>query len=148
MTSALSSKISIAVIFIWTGAVLAISFLEAWLKFRAPGVTLPIGLSIGRIVFGALNKIEWVLCLTIIAIAILQGAKVFTFSFSIIAFITMILLLQTFLLLPQLDVRAELHITGQRVPSSNLHFYFITAEVIKVVLLISFGITQLRIIKI
>jgi hypothetical protein len=33
--------------FVWLGMVLAISFLEAPLKFRAPGVTLPPGLGIG-----------------------------------------------------------------------------------------------------
>jgi hypothetical protein len=38
----------VAVTFVWLGMVLAISFLEAPLKFRAPGVTLPIGLAIGR----------------------------------------------------------------------------------------------------
>ena len=36
--------LSVALIFVWLGMVLAISFLEAPLKFRAPGVTLPIGL--------------------------------------------------------------------------------------------------------
>ena len=40
------------------GMVLAVSFLEAPLKFRAPGVTLPIGLGIGRLVFRALNSAE------------------------------------------------------------------------------------------
>jgi hypothetical protein len=42
-------------VFVWLGMVLAISFLEAPLKFRAPDVTLRIGLGIGRIVFRALN---------------------------------------------------------------------------------------------
>ena len=32
--------------FVWLGMVLAISFLEAPIKFRAPGVTLQIGLGI------------------------------------------------------------------------------------------------------
>jgi len=41
------------------GFVLSISFMEAWLKFQAEGVTQAIGLSIGRLVFGALNKVEW-----------------------------------------------------------------------------------------
>ncbi|GCE41717.1 probable conserved transmembrane protein [Rhodococcus wratislaviensis] len=45
MTAALS--VSIAVTFIWLGMVVAISFLEAPLKFRAPGVTVPLGLGIG-----------------------------------------------------------------------------------------------------
>src|SRR4029078_7359155 len=45
--------------------VLAISFLEAPLKFRAPGVTVPIGLGIGRLVFRALNIVELILAPTV-----------------------------------------------------------------------------------
>ena len=50
-----------AVAFVWLGMALAISFLEVPLKFRAPGVTMPIGLGIGRIVFRALKLVETVL---------------------------------------------------------------------------------------
>jgi hypothetical protein len=48
------------IFFFWAGFVCSISFMEAWLKFRAPGVTLPVGLSIGKLVFTALNRMEWV----------------------------------------------------------------------------------------
>ena len=54
------SGISAAIVFFWAGSVFSISFMESWLKFRAEGVTLPIGLSIGRKVFKALNRMEWV----------------------------------------------------------------------------------------
>ncbi|WP_407690773.1 hypothetical protein [Saccharothrix syringae] len=43
---------------LWLGMAPAISFPEAPLKFRAPGVTVAIGLGIGRIVFRALNVVE------------------------------------------------------------------------------------------
>lgn len=56
-----SAAVAGAVTFLWLGMVLAISFLEAPLKFRAPGVTIPVGLGIGRIVFRALNLTEAVL---------------------------------------------------------------------------------------
>ena len=46
---------------VWLGFVLGISFLEAPLKFRAPGITRELGLGIGKLVFGALNKVELVL---------------------------------------------------------------------------------------
>ena len=49
----------------WLGMVLAISFLEAPLKFRAPGVTLQLGLGIGRLVFRGLNFCETVLAAVI-----------------------------------------------------------------------------------
>jgi hypothetical protein len=38
---------AVAVVFVWLGMVLAISFLEAPRKFRAPNVTLQIGLGVG-----------------------------------------------------------------------------------------------------
>jgi hypothetical protein len=51
-------RIATAAALVWLGMVLAISFLEAPLKFRAPGLDLRVGLSIGRIVFRALNIAE------------------------------------------------------------------------------------------
>jgi hypothetical protein len=49
----LEQGLALAVPFLWLGMVLAISFLEAPLKFRAPGITLALGLGIGRLVFRA-----------------------------------------------------------------------------------------------
>jgi hypothetical protein len=62
----LAPAVAVAVVFIWLGMVLAISFLEAPLKFRAPNVTLQIGLGIGRLVFRALNTVEVVLAIVIL----------------------------------------------------------------------------------
>ena len=41
-----AAGVTAALTFCWLGMVLAISFLEAPLKFRAAGVTIPIGLGI------------------------------------------------------------------------------------------------------
>ncbi|MFT4087805.1 MAG: hypothetical protein QM658_11780 [Gordonia sp. (in: high G+C Gram-positive bacteria)] len=54
MTASLSA--SVALVFLWLGMVAAISFLEAPLKFQAPGITVPLGLGIGRLVFRALTR--------------------------------------------------------------------------------------------
>ena len=62
----LAPAVAVAVVFVWLGMVLAISFLEAPLKFRAPNVTLQIGLGIGRLVFRALNTVEVVLAIVIL----------------------------------------------------------------------------------
>lgn len=51
-----SQYIMLLSVFVWCGCIIAISFMESWLKFRAPGVTLRIGLNIGKLVFNALNK--------------------------------------------------------------------------------------------
>src|SRR5690606_25200135 len=66
MTVRLAHPIALICAFTWLGFVCAISFMEAWLKFQAHGVTLPIGLGIGRLVFHALNKVEWVLAIAIL----------------------------------------------------------------------------------
>src|SRR6476469_10147767 len=53
--------------FAWLGMLLGISFLETPLKFRAPGITLPLGLGIGRLVFRALNTTEITLAAVLLA---------------------------------------------------------------------------------
>ncbi|MFA3781488.1 hypothetical protein ABRY23_00315 [Melioribacteraceae bacterium 4301-Me] len=136
---------ALASIFIWVGFVGAISFMEAWLKFRAPGISLPLGLGIGRLVFNALNKVEWVLAFIVILNLIIADAEIFTLK-SVAYFIpVIILLLQSFWLLPKLDARAELYITGQNVPESNVHLFYIIFEIVKVVCLFIYAVMLFRI---
>lgn len=140
MKSKVEQPVALICVFTWIGFICAISFLEAWLKFRAPGVTLPIGLGIGRLVFGALNKIEWVFALAII-VSIYTKPVITIFKQKALFFLVLFFLIaQTFWLLPTLDARAELYITGQPVSPSNLHIYYVIAEFIKVMALAVFGI--------
>lgn len=60
-----------AATFLWLGMVLAISFIEAPLKFRAPGITIPLGLGIGRLVFRALNAVEVVWSIVLVVVVLL-----------------------------------------------------------------------------
>ncbi len=121
---------------IWIGFILGISFMEAPLKFQAPSVTLSIGLEIGKLVFGTLNKIEWVLLGMAIISFLVAGSdrrdKV------LVALLLFVLMVQTFYLLPVLDARADLIISGQVPDPSNLHLLYIILEIVKVILL---GIT-------
>lgn len=131
---------AISATFLWIGFVCAISFMEAWLKFRAPGITRPLGLGIGRLVFKALNKVEWFLALVLVICYFLFDRKMSPAG-SLFYFIPLFfLILQTVWLLPALDARAELHIKGIPVPRSNLHFYYVGIELFKVVCLICSGI--------
>jgi len=68
--------LAVAAVFVWLGMVLAISFLEAPLKFRAPGVTIQLGLGIGRLVFKALNLCEVILAATALVGVVLGRAPV------------------------------------------------------------------------
>lgn len=123
---------------IWLGFVAAISFMEAWLKFKAPGIDIPLGLGIGRLVFNALNKVEWV-CFILILMQLFVYHRFATPNQWISTGILLIILLvQTFWLLPILDSRAELIINHQPLPPSNFHFYYVSLEIVKVAVLLLF----------
>lgn len=143
----LSSLIlSIAFTFIWSGLIIGISFMEAWLKFQAPNVTMPIGLGIGKIVFGTLNKVEWALTILISICFIVQKTAINSNCISFFVVLILLLLVQSIWLLPKLDSRADDYINGKSVVPSNLHLYYIFLEFIKLVLLIIAGILQIKII--
>lgn len=142
----IAGKMSFVVIatFLWIGFVCAISFMEAWLKFRAPGVTVPLGLGIGRLVFNALNKVEWVFAIIIFVNLIWSGNDLWKWQNFLFVVPLILLLIQTFWLLPALDARAELQIQGDFVSSSNLHYFFVGFEVIKITCLFTFGLTLFK----
>src|SRR5687768_16964870 len=98
--------LQIAIPFIWFGAVGAISFMEAPLKFTAPNITIPLGLGIGMIVFHTLNKIEIALCL-LLALSFYFARPKGRFPRAAFAAIALVLIIQTFVLFPFLDERSR-----------------------------------------
>ncbi|WP_353181499.1 hypothetical protein [Parapedobacter lycopersici] len=132
MSTLVKQPTAVACLFIWIGMVCGISFLEAWLKFRAPGVTMPIGLGIGRLVFNTLNKVEWVLAAIVVVTAMMHTNTLFSARNAFLLLAVIILILQTAWLLPTLDARAQLVIENKPLPPSNLHYLFIGAEVLKI----------------
>lgn len=127
----------VAALFMWAGMVAGISFLEAPLKFTAPHITLALGVGIGRIVFHALNKVEIVLCaVAAISAVYLRVPRRVGLGLGLLA---SILLLQTFWLLPALDVRAEALLSGHTPPPNPLHLLYIGVEVFKLLLLLATG---------
>ncbi|MBY5957125.1 hypothetical protein KUV50_03185 [Membranicola marinus] len=129
----------IVLTFLWIGFVCAISFMEAGLKFRAPGVTIPVGLSIGRVVFGALNKVEWVLAAAIVLNYVLFH-HVYSWNMAWIAGAILILKIQTLWMLPALSQRAKNISEGVSLPPSSLHRYYLLLEVSKVAILFVYGV--------
>ncbi|ACC40532.1 hypothetical protein DSM43518_04616 [Mycobacterium marinum] len=132
----------IAVTFVWLGMVLAISFLEAPLKFRAPHVTLQIGLGIGRLVFRALNIVEVVFALVLAAIAVSGPAPLRI----IVAFgvVVAALAVQLLAVRPRLTRRSDQVLAGLDAPRSRAHYVYVGLEVVKVVALIVAGILLLN----
>jgi hypothetical protein len=134
-----SAAVAVAVTFTWLGMILAISFLETPLKFRAPGVTVPIGLGIGRLVFRALNSAEAVLAVTVTVTvaAVLSSAPVSVLAFTAAA--DALLAAQTGVIRPRLSRRTSQVLAGADQSRSSAHWYYVAAEVAKVVTLIGLG---------
>jgi hypothetical protein len=137
-----SAAAAAAITFTWLGMVLAISFLEAPLKFRAPGVTLPIGLGIGRLVFRALNGVEVVLALCLVAavatggppsgVAVPAGAAVLALAGQLAA------------VRPRLNRRSDRILAGEHLPRSRAHHAYVALECAKVIALLVTGIAVLH----
>jgi uncharacterized membrane protein (DUF485 family) len=125
--------------FVWIGFVCAISFMEAWIKFTAPDVTVAIGLAIGQVVFAALNKVELFLAVAIACTFIRGDTKLIAREWTFLTAIT-ILLFQTFLLLPELSSRVDIYLAGRTPPASSLHQIYVMLELTKVIALAIFGI--------
>ena len=122
---------------LWCGMVCAIA-VEAQLKFHAPGITRELGLGIGKIIFTALNRVECVIAVILaIAFFVFYAAKTARVIFAVIA---LILLAQTFWLIPLLVERIDLITGGQIPPASPIHFVYIAFEILKIGLLLTLSV--------
>jgi len=135
------TAIAVALDFVWLGMVLAISFLEAPLKFRAPNVTLQIGLSIGRLVFRALNTVEVAFALVIGAIVI-AGPRRAGVVVAIVV-VAAALAVQLVVVRPALTRRSDRVLAGSDGPRSRAHYGYVALEAVKVVGLVTAGILLL-----
>jgi hypothetical protein len=135
--------IAVALTFVWLGMVLAISFLEAPLKFRAPNVTLQIGLGIGRLVFRALNTVEVGFALVIVAIVAAgpMPARIAVAFFVAVA----ALAVQLIAVRPRLTRRSDRVLAGSDGPRSRGHYAYVGLEAIKAFALVVAGILLLTV---
>jgi hypothetical protein len=130
-------QVAIALVWAWLGLVVGLSFVEAPLKFRAPGITRELGLGIGRLVFKALNGIEIVLTVLIaIFLVVDDGDAGLNWPYWLLA---ALLLTQTVMLHGFMDKRAARIVAGETLPPSKQHYAYIGLEMAKVILLVVLG---------
>ncbi|MFH5228644.1 hypothetical protein [Antrihabitans spumae] len=137
----LGSAIGAAAMFVWLGMVIAISFLEAPLKFRAPGVTVPIGLGVGQLVFRALNTAEVILAVTVVVAGAVDRPPVVVVV--AVAIVVTALCAQLLGVKPRLARRSEAVLAGQQAPRSGAHHVYVVFEVVKVIALSAGGMAIL-----
>jgi hypothetical protein len=126
-----------ALLMLWAGVLIGVSFLAAPAKFHAPTLTLPVAMDVGRQEFGTLNLAEIVLAVAALALAVYARApRTIWLGLAIAAGV---ILLQALWLLPVLDARAEMIIQGQTPPSAPWHTVYIAIEVLKLLALLAVG---------
>lgn len=115
----------------------AISFLEAPLKFQAPGITIPLGLGIGRLVFMALNIAEATLLLAYSVSALFPAqARLTRARLATWAAIVVVFLFKLAVVRPPLNARTDLVLAGADPGQSPWHYVYIVCDVITMVLLL------------
>lgn len=130
-------RVAAAATLMWLGMVLAISFVEAPLKFRAEGLELAVGLAIGRIVFRALNSAE-VIWAVLIAVCLTLGGP--SRLLVVLGAVTAVLLaVQLLVVRPRLNRRSARVLAGHEAPRSRAHHTYIGLEVLKVAALLALG---------
>ncbi|MGI9164557.1 MAG: hypothetical protein ACR2JI_16790 [Mycobacterium sp.] len=136
--------VAVAAVFTWLGMVLAISFLEAPLKFRAPGITVQLGLGIGRLVFRALNACEAVLAAVALGAALLGRGT--AGAVAALAVAVGVLAAQLLGVRPALTRRSDAVLADAAVAESGrsrAHFVYVAFEAVKVMALVVAGVALL-----
>jgi hypothetical protein len=134
----LASYATLLVPMLWVGMLVGISFLEAPLKFRAPGVSLAIGLGIGRLVFRVLNAVEVVL-LTVLVAAFVVTRPGMPASL-LLALAAAVLITQLAVVRPPLNRRSDRVLAGEQLSRSRAHLGYICLELAKVMLLVALSV--------
>lgn len=135
----------------WLGLIIGISFIEAPLKFTAPGITIPLGLGIGRRVFLAMNIVEVALGLVLLVALIaiwrdhrhqeLPGfGRMQFYSFIALG----LLLVKTVIIRPLLAVHTDRVLAGTFDGGSATHYYYIGVEVLLFAALVLLLIAAVR----
>ena len=129
------------VCFTWFGMTAGISLLATPLRFSASTITRPVALDVGRVVFSALNKAEFVaLILLLITVRVSGKARAL---WAVCGVLALILIAQSAWLLPELAARTQMVIDGHEPPQSYVHAIYSTLELSKLAILFVTGFVAL-----
>lgn len=127
---------------LWIGLLLGVSFVATPAKFRAPTLTLPVALDVGRVTFSLLAWFEAVLALAVLVTAFdfsdgLFRGNVITLAIGSAAIVAF----QSLWVRPVLDRRALLIIEGGTAPKSRARTLYVALEVLKLVALAAIAVS-------
>lgn len=131
--------------FTWLGMTLGVSLLATPVRFTAATITRPVALDVGRVVFAALNKAEFVAL--IILLVILRVSNRARSLWIPVFLLALILIAQSAWLLPELAARTDMIIAGREPPPSIAHSAYSILEITKLVLLSYTGFNSLLLLR-
>ena len=132
---------------VWIGLILGLSFMETPLKFLAPGITTPLGLGIGRLVFIALSVAGWMILVVLTLIGQARPRETRR-GWLLIAAMWVIMIVESFVIRPALAARSDVIIAGGDPGESWLHYGYIAAEILLLVVLVWYVVNAARRIRV
>lgn len=130
---------------VWLGLVIGISLIEAPLKFTAPGITIPLGLGIGRRVFLAMNLVEVVLAvLLLVSLWRSVGRPGRNRLWVLSGCATAVLVVKMAVIKPLLNRRTDAVLAGDFEGGSTTHYLYIAAEAVLIVVLVLLLVSSAR----
>lgn len=122
---------------LWIGMVGAISFIEAPLRFQAPGITIPLGLGIGRLVFLALNIAEAALLIALTLLSFWPSERRVSVARRVWwAALAAVFFAKILVVRPPLNARTDLVLQGADPGQSPWHYVYIACDLVTLVLLV------------
>lgn len=128
---------------VWIGLIIAIDLIEAPLKFQAPGITIPLGLGIGRLVFTAMNIAEVVIAVLLL-VAVLRRPRPGRAGLITGGIIAALLVVKTAIIRPLLAVHTDAVLAGTSEGGSMTHIWYIGVDAVLFIALIVFVVQQIR----
>ncbi len=128
---------------VWIGLIIGLSFMETPLKFLAPGITTPLGLGIGRLVFIALSVAGWII-LIILTLIGQAGPRESKRGWLLIGAMWVVMVIESFVIRPVLAARSDVIIAGGDPGESWLHYGYIVAELALLAVLVWYAVHAAR----
>lgn len=126
---------------VWLGLIIAIDLIEAPLKFQAPGITIPLGLGIGCLVFLGMNITEVVIAL-VLALA-LWRSRADRRSWTLAGAAFALLVVKFAVIRPLLAQHTNAVLAGGE-GGSLTHYFYIATDAVLFVVLVWFVVAQTR----
>lgn len=141
------SKAITAVLFVWAGVLLGVSFVATPAKFLAPSLPMAQALDVGRWTFHVLACLEWGFVATVallLAIAWYSGSARIGPAAGLVAVVAIMLAAETFVLRPHLDARVLRIMAGASLPPSPWHNLYVALEALRLALILAGAIQIVR----